>query len=107
MTLPARELDAVEFHGPGARSHDSHQALQCRALAGAIAAQQRYDLVALDVQRDVEQNVRIAVIAIETADFEQAHARPLRALASRAALMRPPVLRGFRRDRPPGPWRCP
>ena len=30
--------------------------------------------VIVDPQRDIEQNVRIAVVAVEVLDFEQAHA---------------------------------
>jgi hypothetical protein len=53
---------------------DAHQALERRALAGAVAAEPRDHLVRLDAQRDVEQDVRIPVIGIESGDLEQAHA---------------------------------
>ena len=68
------ELDAVELDRAGARRDHAHQALQRRALAGAVAAEQRDDLVLLDAQRDVEEDVRVAVIAVQAVDFEQAHA---------------------------------
>ena len=74
VALPAGDLDAVEQDRAGARRHHAHQAFQRRGLAGAVAAEQRYDLVLLDPQRDVEQDVGIAVIAVEARDFEQAHA---------------------------------
>ena len=74
VALPAGEIDAVEHHRAGARRHHAHQALQRRALAGAVAPEQRHDLVALDAQRDVEQDVGIAVVAVQSFDLEQAHA---------------------------------
>ena len=77
---------------PAARRHHAHQALQRRALAGAVAPEQRHDLVRLDPQRDVEQDVRVAVIAVQALDLEQAHAR---------------ALRGRRRDRLPAPAALP
>ena len=72
--LRAGDLDAVEHHRAGARRHHAHQALQRRALAGAVAAEQRHHLVALDAQRDVEQDVGVAVVAVQAVDLEQAHA---------------------------------
>jgi hypothetical protein len=68
------DLHAVELDRSGARRDDAHQALERRALAGAVAAEQRDDLVALDAKRNVEQDVRIAVVAVEPADVEQAGA---------------------------------
>ena len=50
LFLPG-DIDAVEHHRAGARRHHAHQALQRRALAGAVAAEQRHHLVALDAQR--------------------------------------------------------
>ena len=74
VALRAGNVDAVEHDRAGARRDDAHQALQGRALAGAVAAQQRHHFVALDAQRDVEQDVGIPVVAVESVDFEQAHA---------------------------------
>ena len=68
------QLRTVEFDRARARPHDPHQALQRRRLARAIAPDQRHDLVALDVHVDVEEDVRIAVIAVERLDFDEAHA---------------------------------
>ncbi len=59
VALLAGDIDAVEHHRAAARRHHAHQALQRRALAGAVAAEQRHHLVALDAQRDVEQDVGI------------------------------------------------
>ena len=69
----AGDLVAIEDDGPGARRHDAHQALQGRALAGPVAAQQRHDLVLLHAHRDVEQDMGIAVIAVQSADVEETH----------------------------------
>jgi hypothetical protein len=74
VALAARELDPLEAHGAAARRDHAHEALQRRALARAVAPQKRHHLVALDPQRDVEEDVRIAVIAVEPGHFEQAHA---------------------------------
>ena len=65
VALLPGEIGAVEHHRAGARRHHAHQALQRRALAGAVAAEQGDDLVALDAHRDVEQDVRIPVIAVQ------------------------------------------
>src|SRR6185437_4025739 len=72
MALPSRDLDAVEHDRARTRRDDAHQTLERRALARAIAAEQRDDLVAPHAQRDVEQDVRVAVVAVEAADLEQA-----------------------------------
>ena len=89
VALSAGDIDAIEHDRAGARPHDTHQAFQGRALAGAVAAEQRHYLVALDAQRDVEQDVRIPVIAVE----------PL----TSSRLMLP----SSRRDRLPARLRCP
>src|SRR5262249_40889078 len=73
VALFSHDLDAVEDDRARTRRHHAHQALECRALAGAVAAKQRHDLVALDAQRDVEQDVRIAVVAVQPLDLQQAH----------------------------------
>ena len=74
VALPAGDLGAVEHDGAGARRDHAHQALQGRALAGAVAAKQRHHLVALDAERDVEEDVGIPVIGVQPVDLEQAHA---------------------------------
>ena len=73
VALAPGKIDAVEPHRAGARRHHAHQALQRRALARAVAAEQRHDLVARDAQRDVEQDVGIPVIGIQSLDLEQVH----------------------------------
>ena len=45
VALLPGDLDAVEHDRAGARRHHAHQALQRRALAGAVAAEQRHHLV--------------------------------------------------------------
>src|SRR6185437_16693348 len=78
----AGEVGAVEHDAARARAHHAHQRLQRRALAGAIASEQGDDLVRLDAQGDVEKDVGIAVVAVESGDFEQAHGTTLRAARS-------------------------
>ena len=51
----------VEHDPTGARANRTHQALQRRALARAVAAEQCDDFALLDPQRDVEQNMAIAI----------------------------------------------
>ena len=58
---------------PSRGVHHAHQAFQGRALSRAVAAEQRHHLVPLDAQRDVEEDVAVPVIGIETRDLEQAH----------------------------------
>src|SRR5581483_5944147 len=67
------DLGAVEQDGAGLRRHHAHQTFQRRALAGAVAAEQGNDFMALHLQRDIEQDVRVAIIAVEVLDLEQAH----------------------------------
>ena len=73
VALLAGDLGAVEHDRACARRHHAHQALQGRALARAVAAEQRHHLVPLDAQRDVEEDVGVPVVAVEPVDLEQAH----------------------------------
>ena len=73
VALLACDLGTVEHDRAVARRDDAHQALQGRALARAVAAEQRHHLVALDAQRDVEQDVTVPVVGVEPVDLEQAH----------------------------------
>ncbi len=59
-----QQLDrlALETDAAGARMQDAGQRFQRRALAGAVAAEQRDDFALAHLHRDVEQNVRVAVI---------------------------------------------
>src|SRR6185437_14717142 len=74
VALLAGEFGTVEQDRAGARHHYAHQAFQRRAFAGAVAAEQRHDFVALDFERHVEQDVRIPIVGIQPVDLEQAHA---------------------------------
>ena len=74
VALLAGQLHVVERHRARPRGHDAHQALQRGALAGAVAPEEGHHLVLLDAQADVEQDVRIAVEAVQPLDLEQAHA---------------------------------
>ena len=66
VALQPDELDAVELDRcPCAARDDAHQALQRRALARAVPAEKRDRLVLLDAQRDVEEDVALAVVAVE------------------------------------------
>src|SRR5262249_17133671 len=73
VALAPGEIGAVELHRSGARRDHAHQALQRRALAGAVAAEPGHDLVALDAQRYVEKDVGVPVVRVETVDLEQVH----------------------------------
>src|SRR3954454_23606340 len=74
MALLPCDVGAIEHHRAGARRYNAHQAFQGRALAGAVASHQRHDFVALDAQRNVEQDMGIPVIAVQAVALEQAHA---------------------------------
>ena len=65
VALPPGEVDTVEQHFAAPRRQYAHQALECRRLAGTVAPEQCHDLVALDAQRDIEQNMRVRVIGIQ------------------------------------------
>jgi len=71
---PTGNVDAVELDAAAARRHHAHQTLQRRALAGTVAAEQSHHLVTLDMHGDVEQDMGIAVIAVQAVDLDQAHA---------------------------------
>jgi hypothetical protein len=55
-----------------ARRDDPHDRVHRRRLTRAVAAEQRHDLTPLDVQREVEQDVRLAVKRGDGVDLEQA-----------------------------------
>jgi hypothetical protein len=74
VTLASGDIDAVELHAAAAGRHDAHQALERRALAGAVPPEQRHHLVPLDAHGDVEQDVGVPVIAVQAVDLDQAHA---------------------------------
>src|SRR5690606_24240717 len=55
------------------RGQRPRKRLQQRGFSRAVAAQQGQDLVLADLERNVEQNMRIAVKGIDAVDFEQTH----------------------------------
>jgi hypothetical protein len=55
------------------RTDDAHQALQRRALARAVATEQSDDFVPLHARRNLEEDVRIPVVAVEPADLQKVH----------------------------------
>ena len=63
--LLAGEIGAVEHHLAGSRRHHAHQALERRRFAGAVAPEQRDDLVTLDAHGDIEQDVGVGVIGVQ------------------------------------------
>ena len=65
---------AVEADRSGPRSDHPHERLERRGLAGAISPQERHHLVLLHAKRHVEEDVGIAVIAVDGINFEEAHA---------------------------------
>jgi len=73
VALGAGNFRAVEYDRALTRRHHAHETLQRRALSRAVAAEQRHHFVALDVQCDVEEDVAVPVISIETSDLEQRH----------------------------------
>ena len=73
MALEAGDLLAVEDDRAVARSDHAHERILSRALAGAVAAEQRHHHVALDAKRDVEEDMAVAIIGVQAGDFEEAH----------------------------------
>src|SRR5262249_9812659 len=73
VTLLAGNLGAVKQDRAIAWRHHAHQTLQCRALPGAVAAEQSHDFVPLDVEGDVKEDVAIPVIGVQTLYLDQAH----------------------------------
>ena len=66
VALLPGNLGAVEHNRAVARCHHAHQTFQRGALPGAVAAEQRHDFVPLDAQRDVEEDVAVPVIGVQT-----------------------------------------
>ena len=74
--LHARARDGVALHArqsstpskfiEPSRGYHAHETFQGRALARAVAAEQRHYLVALDPQGDVKEDMAIPVIGIQT-----------------------------------------
>ena len=56
---------AVETDRAGTRMQHAGERFQCGAFAGAVAAEQRHHFALAHPHRDIEQNVRVAVIGID------------------------------------------
>src|SRR3954454_23567610 len=78
---PARDLARLELgdilaektDGSGTLGGQSHQRLERRRLAGAVAAHERDHLAVADVKRRLEQDLRGAIPRLEPFDLEHAH----------------------------------
>src|SRR6185312_9302332 len=66
----ARDIPALEHDAAAALLDETHDRAKCRRLAGAVAAEQRHDLAFADLERDVEQDMRGPVMAVEVFDAE-------------------------------------
>jgi len=69
MGLLRDEFTALELDAAGPPRDDAHQALQRRALASAVPADKSHRLVFLNPQRDVEEDVAVAVVGVKSFDF--------------------------------------
>ena len=78
-------VDALgaEQHASGGRPDETHDALEGRRLAGAVAAEERHDLVLADAKRDVVQHVALAVERIDRVDLDDRRRVHFRALDPR------------------------
>src|SRR4029079_12960550 len=78
---PTRDLERLELRdflaekadGSGPRGDQSHQLLERRRLAGAVAAHERDHLAVADVKRRLEQDLRGAITRLGALDLEHAH----------------------------------
>ena len=66
----ARDIPAFEHDAAGALLDETHDRAEGRRLAGAVAAEQRHDLAVADLERDVEQDMRGPIMAVEVFDTE-------------------------------------
>jgi hypothetical protein len=58
---------------------ETHDRLQRRALADAVAPEQAHDLAALHVERDAVQDMALAVIGVHVLDRDEGlHGRGIR-----------------------------
>src|ERR1700726_3063045 len=82
----SRNILALEYDAAGALRDQADDRAERRGLAGAVAPEQRHHFAVADLERDVEQDVGRAIMAVEPLDHE------LHALAPsrwRASLTRP------------------
>src|SRR4030095_9378937 len=56
-----------------ARGHEADDALERRRLAGAVPAQQAHDLTRGDLEREVVQDVAVAVVRVDPEHLEEPH----------------------------------
>src|ERR1051326_2044438 len=71
---PPADVLALEHDPPAPRGDDAGDGAEERGLAGAVRADERYDLTGVDVQRHALQGVDRAVVDVEPFDGELAHA---------------------------------
>src|SRR2546425_4558477 len=64
------EARAVEAHGAVPRPHEAEDRAQRGGLAGAVGADQRDDLAALDGQRQPAQGPDAAVVGVDVGELE-------------------------------------
>ena len=74
-------LDAVEDDAPGARRHAAGDDLDQRRLAGAVVAEERDDLAAIDVEADAAQRLDRAEMLGDAVEPEQRRGNTVRLLA--------------------------
>ena len=77
----------------GRRRRDADDRLQQRRLAGAVAPEQRDDLVLVHVERHVAQDVALAVERVDAGEAEQdvLGALPIALAGPRARVRRTPM----------------
>ena len=78
-------VDALgtEHYAPGRWPHETHDALEGRGLAGAVAPKERDDLILTDAERDIVQHVALAIERIDCIDLDDRRRRDGCALYSR------------------------
>ena len=67
----ARDLRAAELDRAGGGRGDADQRFEQRRLAGAVAAEQRDDLVRFQVEGDIVEDVALAVEGVDVVDLKQ------------------------------------
>jgi hypothetical protein len=73
---PARNVGAVEADRSGAGRRQPEDRAQRRRLAGAGCPEQRDDLAGGDVERNVEQRLRLAVVSADAVDLQHQATAP-------------------------------
>jgi hypothetical protein len=69
------QVAAPQNDAPRPRRNQSDDALERRRLAGAVASEETDDLTLADVEREVEEDVAIAVVGVDPEDLEKRHQR--------------------------------